>query len=68
MSPHPTDIIRPLGAVEGFLWLFDHSSPKHLCLIAELTGPTTKPQLQVCLRRPRSQEPARWIDPAETRP
>jgi hypothetical protein len=41
MSPHPTDIARPLGAVEEFLWLFDHSSPKHFCLIAEVTGPTT---------------------------
>ncbi len=41
MSSRPTDIVRPLGAVEEFLWLFDHSSPKHFCLIAEVTGRTT---------------------------
>ncbi len=40
MSTH-TDIVRPLGAVEEFLWLFDHSSPKHFCLIAEVTGHAT---------------------------
>jgi hypothetical protein len=40
MSANPIDIVRPLGAVEEFLWLFDHSSPKHFCLIAEVTGRT----------------------------
>jgi len=41
MSAYPADIVRPLGAVEEFLWLFDHSSPKHFCLIAEVSGQTT---------------------------
>jgi NRPS condensation-like uncharacterized protein len=41
MSSDTIDIIRPLGAVEEFLWLFDHSSPKHFCLVAEVQGRTT---------------------------
>lgn len=41
VSLHPPSLIRPLGAVEEFLWLFDHSSPKHFCVIAEVIGPST---------------------------
>jgi NRPS condensation-like uncharacterized protein len=33
--------LRPLGAIEEFLWLFDHSSPKHFCSIAEIQGSAT---------------------------
>jgi hypothetical protein len=49
MSAKPSDIVRPLGAVEEFLWLFDHSSPKHFCLIAEVTGHTTASDWRVGL-------------------
>src|ERR1035441_9112159 len=49
MSAHRTDIVRPLGALEEFLWLFDHSSPKHFCLIAEVTGRTTVSEWRAAL-------------------
>ncbi len=57
MSEQPTDIVRPLGAVEEFLWLFDHSSPKHFCLIAEVTGKTTVSDWRIALDRLQERHP-----------
>jgi hypothetical protein len=34
-------IVRPLGAFEEFLWLFDQSSPLHFALAAQVEGHTT---------------------------
>ncbi|MBO9101261.1 MULTISPECIES: hypothetical protein [unclassified Rhizobium] len=34
------DVARPLGVVEDFFWLFDHSCPKHFCIVAEIKGRT----------------------------
>ncbi|MBY3307679.1 hypothetical protein HFO04_33735 [Rhizobium laguerreae] len=33
-------IVRPLGVIEEFFWLFDHSSPLHFCVAAEVKGRT----------------------------
>jgi NRPS condensation-like uncharacterized protein len=49
MSSNPIDIVRPLGAIEEFLWLFDLSSPKHFCLIAEVKGRTTVSEWRTAL-------------------
>jgi hypothetical protein len=49
MSVQSVDVVRPLGAVEEFFWLFDHSSPKHFCLIAEIDGRTTVSDWRVAL-------------------
>ena len=57
MSESPIDIIRPLGAIEEFLWLFDHSSPKHFCLIAEVAGETTVSDWRIALDRLQERHP-----------
>lgn len=49
MSLHSPSLLRPLGAVEEFLWLFDHSSPKHFCVIGEVTGATTVADWRIAL-------------------
>lgn len=49
MSARPTDIVRPLGAFEECLWLFDHKCPTHFCLIAEVAGRTTLSDWRVAL-------------------
>jgi NRPS condensation-like uncharacterized protein len=38
---HSPVILRPLGAIEQFLWLLDQNSPRHFVLAAEIEGPTT---------------------------
>lgn len=40
----PSDVgsvVRPLGVIEEFLWLFDFSSPKQFSVVAEVEGETT---------------------------
>ncbi|TCR73371.1 condensation domain-containing protein [Rhizobium sp. BK376] len=32
--------LRPLGVIEEYFWLFDHSSPMHFCIAAEVKGRT----------------------------
>jgi Condensation domain len=34
------EVVRPLGVIEEFFWLFDHSCPKHFCVVAEIKGRT----------------------------
>jgi hypothetical protein len=36
-----TGAIRPLGAMEQCLWLFDQTNPIHFSIAAEIEGPTT---------------------------
>lgn len=49
MSIRSADIVRPLGVIEEFLWLFDHSSPKQFCLVAEVDGHTIVPEWRTAL-------------------
>ena len=36
-----TEVVRPLGTMERFLWLLDQSHPIHFSMAAEIEGPTT---------------------------
>lgn len=36
-----SEVIRPLGTMERFLWLLDQSHPIHFSIAAEIEGPTT---------------------------
>jgi len=40
-APSASPIVRPLGAFEEFLWLYDQTSPLHFALAAKLEGHTT---------------------------
>lgn len=71
MSSYVDDVVRPLGVIEEFLWLFDFSSPKQFCVIAEVEGETTisawrtaldevqirHPTLSVCIDSTRQRVP-----------
>jgi hypothetical protein len=37
-TPHPKDLIRPLGAGEELMWLLDLSARIHFALAAEVEG------------------------------
>jgi hypothetical protein len=48
-TPHPKDLIRPLGAGEEFMWLLDLSSRIHFALAAEVEGRTTVEEWRAAL-------------------
>jgi NRPS condensation-like uncharacterized protein len=49
MPEYIGDVVRPLGVIEEFLWLFDFSSPKQFCVIAEIEGETSIPAWRAAL-------------------
>jgi hypothetical protein len=40
-NPTEAYLVRPLGALEEFLWLLDQSRPAHFVMAAEVSGSTT---------------------------
>jgi hypothetical protein len=40
-NPTEAYLVRPVGALEEFLWLLDQSRPAHFVMAAEVSGSTT---------------------------
>lgn len=57
MSDHVRDVVRPLGVIEEFLWLFDFSSPKQFSVIAEVEGETTVQEWRAALDKVQIRHP-----------
>lgn len=54
---HTPDIFRPLGSVERYFWLSDQNSPKHFCMVLQVSGETTPARWKTALADLRARHP-----------